>query len=234
MDKAIWHKEAYKTRVIQLLYDLSDVKFDLISKNNFELDTTWPTIELQNNKKYQTNKSKQSRLGRTRENSISSYISTTTISINPDASNANAHHTTHGGDNSLLSSTPLEMEDDFLFSASMNQNKSILYDKTNSNDDQRSLMANDIEHSSYWTNQIEQLREELNAKSKRNEELSECLLKQTNFCENLSALLRKSDDKNKELESKLEKSNAEFTKLEADNCKKNNYPLKLTTIILTF
>jgi hypothetical protein len=90
MEKAVWHNEEYKSRVIQLLYDLNDVSFDLISKNNFELDTTWPTIELQNNSKYNRNRAKN-RLNyrnRTRGNSISSFISTNMI-INSNAENNN-------------------------------------------------------------------------------------------------------------------------------------------------
>ncbi len=84
MEKAVWHNEEYKSRVIQLLYDLNDVNFELISKNNFELDTTWPTIELQNNTKYNRNRAKN-RLNyrnRTRGNSISSFVSTNILISN--------------------------------------------------------------------------------------------------------------------------------------------------------
>jgi hypothetical protein len=87
--------------VVQLLYDLNDVSFDLISKNNFELDTTWPTIDLQNNSKYTSNRAAKNRMsmmrngsGRTRNSSISSFASTANmlISSNNGEQQVNINH----------------------------------------------------------------------------------------------------------------------------------------------
>lgn len=58
-----------KARIIQLLYDLNDVNFDLIGKNNFELDIGWPSIQLLNAKSAHN----QQRARRT--SSVSSYVS---------------------------------------------------------------------------------------------------------------------------------------------------------------
>lgn len=63
-EQAVWYNQEYKARIIQFLYDLSDVNFELIARNNFELDTTWPTIQLN---------SKQT--SRNRTNSLTSYSS---------------------------------------------------------------------------------------------------------------------------------------------------------------
>jgi hypothetical protein len=56
-----------KSRIFQLLYELNDLNFDLLSKSNFELDTTWPLL--------QSNNPKLSLTKRNRTNSISSYSS---------------------------------------------------------------------------------------------------------------------------------------------------------------
>jgi hypothetical protein len=48
-ERSVWFNDELKYRIIQILYDLNDLDFDLISKNNFELDTTWPTIQLNRN-----------------------------------------------------------------------------------------------------------------------------------------------------------------------------------------
>jgi hypothetical protein len=150
------------------------------------------------------------------------------------------------GDNAsvLLSSTPLEMDNDFLFSASMNnmnsengknreldyqQNKitqSVYYDANNVNknyDDNKSIDtvnsdANaSVQNVSSLITQLDALRDQLNCKTKQNEELSACLLKQTNFCENLSELLRNSDDKSKDLEVTLAKNSTTISHLVAEN-----------------
>jgi hypothetical protein len=92
-ERAVWHNEDYKARIIQLLYDLNDLNFDLITRNNFELDASWPTIDLQNNKKYHKHKSMRQNLrlssNRTRGNSISSFLSHNIIMNNNNNNNNN-------------------------------------------------------------------------------------------------------------------------------------------------
>lgn len=45
LDTSIWFNLNKKLKIIQTLYDLNDVNFDILStKSNFELDTSWPTI----------------------------------------------------------------------------------------------------------------------------------------------------------------------------------------------
>jgi hypothetical protein len=133
------------------------------------------------------------------------------------------------------------MDNEFLFSASMNHEKnredgqqnritqSVYYDANyvnNNNrnyDDDKSIDMVNSEANASFQNvssliaQLDALREQLNAKTKQNEELSGCLLKQANFCENLSEMLRTSDGKNKELESTLAKYSKTIANLETEN-----------------
>ena len=78
LDKAVWFNEQVKSRVIQLLYDLNDADFELVSKNNFELDTTWPVLNIQTSKPGFSNLP----TNRRRTSSISSYISSFSVNIN--------------------------------------------------------------------------------------------------------------------------------------------------------
>lgn len=75
-DKSVWFNQNHKDKIIQLLYDLNDVNFELISKYNYELDTTWPVV--------------QSNLNSIGSNSLNSrtrtYSMTSFISINTDHS----------------------------------------------------------------------------------------------------------------------------------------------------
>jgi chromosome segregation ATPase len=147
----------------------------------------------------------------------------------------------------LLSSTPLEMEDDFLFSASMNMDtptatktpsgtdrinsQSVHYDENRNGgettEDNKSIdtvnseaaTANASNIIQQHASQLEVLREQLSVKTRQNEELSACLLKQTNFCENLSELLRTSDEKSKDLETRLTEQTKSMTSLEDRNGK---------------
>jgi hypothetical protein len=82
-DKSIWFNQDYKKKIIELLYDLNDVNFELISKNNYDLDTTWPVVQSNLN-----NKSSNLLNSRNRTYSMSSFIS-----INTD----------HGKDNDQVS-----------------------------------------------------------------------------------------------------------------------------------
>lgn len=68
-DKSVWFNQGYTSRIIQLLYDLNDINFDLISKSNFELDISWPSIHLNVNRINNINSA------RIRTHSISSYNS---------------------------------------------------------------------------------------------------------------------------------------------------------------
>jgi len=74
-DKAVWLNESYKSRIIQLLYDLNEINFDLVSKNNFELDTSWPTMQLSENRNSNLNNPQGQVLARNRTASITSYTS---------------------------------------------------------------------------------------------------------------------------------------------------------------
>jgi hypothetical protein len=73
-ESSVWLNEGLKSRIIQLLYDLSDANFELISRNNFELDTTWPTINLNTPNRNNFNKN----FDRHRTFSITSYTSINT------------------------------------------------------------------------------------------------------------------------------------------------------------
>ena len=104
-EKCVWLNEAHKSRIIQLLYDLNEVNFELIAKNNFELDSQWPTMQL--NDGSSRNPGAQTLGQRNRTASISSFSS---IMTENTAKNAGADSSMQ-----LLSSTPLEMDDDLMF-----------------------------------------------------------------------------------------------------------------------
>lgn len=72
-EKSVWFNDQLKSRIVQLLYDLNDLNFELISGNNFELDTNWPSININPAKKYSPNE-----LNRNRTLSICSYTSINT------------------------------------------------------------------------------------------------------------------------------------------------------------
>ena len=102
------------------------------------------------------------------------------------------------------------MDDDFLFlNSAASEYKSI--DTVNS---EAATAA--AENFSSLASQIEMLREQLAAKSKQNEELSECLVKQTSFCENLSEMLRASDQRRQEANSAANKYLEKISQLEED------------------
>ncbi len=128
----------------------------------------------------------------------------------------------------LLSSTPLEMENDFLFSkmdksatgdqheADQQENKiadltnklaikdnqlGIVLDELNKKNAENSMVLNQsfTSDSTMYIDkmalQIQQLNEQLGAKSQQISDLNSCLVKQTSFCENLSNLLQQSQEK---------------------------------------
>lgn len=72
-EQSIWLNENNKSRIISVLYDLNDLNFELISRNNFELDTTWPTIYLNT-----PNKNNFNNENRNRTFSVCSYTSINT------------------------------------------------------------------------------------------------------------------------------------------------------------
>jgi hypothetical protein len=80
------------------------------------------------------------------------------------------------------------------------------------------------------SNEIENLKKQLDAKSSQNTELNACLVKQTTFCENLSELLRKSEQKNVDLSEKEVTNSIQIKKLE----KSLGKFLKLPDITLLF
>lgn len=184
-EKTVWFEPDIKSRIFQLLYDINDVNFDLISKNNFELDQTWPTC--QPNKPF----SKQIR---NRTASISSFASFNidAVSIYNQSVNNNENL------NSLLSSTPLEMDD----------NLSRLNQSQESEEQNEPIRINsDSDLILKLNSQIEILTEQLNFKTKQNSDLNNCLIKQTNLGENLSDMLKNSQLKGTELEL-INKENA--------------------------
>jgi hypothetical protein len=44
-DDCFWTKSVYINRIIQALYQLNDVQFDLLSMSQYQLDVCWPTTE---------------------------------------------------------------------------------------------------------------------------------------------------------------------------------------------
>lgn len=45
IDDCFWTKSVYMNRVVQALYMLNDVHFDLLSAPQYQLDVCWPTAE---------------------------------------------------------------------------------------------------------------------------------------------------------------------------------------------
>ncbi len=139
-------------------------------------------------------------------------------STNPNNTNNNINDNS----NSLLSSTPLEMDDNL---SRLNQSNT----DDDHEDNQDSNYLNDSasikqNHSSDATisrlnAMIETLTEQLNFKTKQNSDLNNCLIKQTNLCENLSDMLKKSQQKNADLETTLEKSDMKILNLQNENGK---------------
>ncbi len=74
-ENSVWFDLNKKSKIIQILYDLNDINFDIITKANYELDTSWPTINLSSNQNNNSN------LNRTRTFSINSYSSTNTETV---------------------------------------------------------------------------------------------------------------------------------------------------------
>jgi hypothetical protein len=74
-DRSVWLNQSYKSRIVQLLYDLNDINFELVSKNNFELDTSWPTMQLNENRNTSLNTPQMQITARNRTASITSFTS---------------------------------------------------------------------------------------------------------------------------------------------------------------
>lgn len=223
-EKAVWFNESQKSRVFQLLYDLTDINFELISKSNFELDTTWPSAQHPNNPRIQ--------ITRHRTNSLTSYTSYYQEKDNVDN----------------LSSTPHDLDGEFLMSK-MNRatqeddNKSVgihstyqleleqqehkiteltnrlalkenqldtvieelkkkddsIYSTNGTNNSKQDVSSSNDNNSTMFLEkmeaQIKYLNDQLAAKVNQNLELNECLVKQTSMCENLSEMLKQSQEK---------------------------------------
>ncbi|CAF2883284.1 unnamed protein product [Rotaria sp. Silwood2] len=70
-DECFWTKPVYMNRIIQALYQLNDVQFDLLSILHYQLDVCWPTAEsIEYHQKLLPDA-----LSRFRTNSISSFLS---------------------------------------------------------------------------------------------------------------------------------------------------------------
>lgn len=74
--------------------------------------------------------------------------------------------------------------------------------------------------------QIQVLNDQLNAKTTQNNELNNCLIKQTNLCENLSQLLKQ----NQEKLADAEKEKAQL--LERNDQVQGNFGIKFMTLII--
>ncbi|CAF4965503.1 unnamed protein product [Rotaria sp. Silwood1] len=70
-DECLWTKPDYMNRIIQALYQLNDVQFDLLSILHYQLDVCWPTAESIDYRQ----KLLPDSLSRLRTNSISSFLS---------------------------------------------------------------------------------------------------------------------------------------------------------------
>lgn len=230
-DKAIWYNESQKSRVFQLLYDINEINFELLSKNNFELDTTWPTLTLNNpnNPKIQVT--------RHRTNSLASYTS---------------YYVEKEQGENLLSSTPHDIDGEHFLISKMNQssdnksmdlhssyqmefenqeakiteltNKLALKDnhldinldelKTKKPIDDKDIFSTtkseaDNDSTMFLEKmaaQIDSLNDQLRVKVHQNNDLNNCLIKQTNMCENLSDLMKENQDKIRILSGVREKN----------------------------
>lgn len=199
-EKAVWYDANLKSQIFQLLYDINEVNFDLLSKNNFELDTQWPSGQLAN---------KFAKVSRNRTASLSSF--------NFDAYSV-YNNQTNTNDPSLLSSTPLEMDDEL---SRLNQSQ----EDDNYNDSVSVRLTSksvvDDANLAKLNLQIESLTEQLNFKTKQNTDLNNCLLKQTTLSENLSDLLKANQLRTSELEANIEKNSEKYQSLQNDYGKRN-------------
>lgn len=82
IEQSIWFNPYYKSKIIQILYDLTDVNFDIISKLNYELDTSWPTIMASSSNTSSNTTPLTNTNSRTRTFSYSSYSSTNNEIVN--------------------------------------------------------------------------------------------------------------------------------------------------------
>jgi hypothetical protein len=71
MDECFWTKTMYMNRIIQALYQLNDVQFDLLSNSQYQLDVCWPTTDSIDIRPKHLSDS----MSRLRTNSISSFLS---------------------------------------------------------------------------------------------------------------------------------------------------------------
>ncbi|CAF1489418.1 unnamed protein product [Rotaria sordida] len=70
-DECFWTKSIYMNRIIQALYQLNDVQFDLLSTLSYQLDVCWPTAEsIDCHSKFSPDV-----ISRLRTDSISSFLS---------------------------------------------------------------------------------------------------------------------------------------------------------------
>jgi chromosome segregation ATPase len=90
-----------------------------------------------------------------------------------------------------------------------------LKQKKSSEEKGESLEENHIENERL-KEQVELLNEQIRSKSKQNQELSNCLMRQTQLSDNLSELLKKSESKNTELESNQVKNSGKIADMRSD------------------
>ncbi|CAF4456888.1 unnamed protein product [Rotaria sp. Silwood2] len=90
IDECFWTTPKYMNRIIQALYQLNDLRYDLLSNSQYQLDVCWPTIESVENRP----KTLSDAASRMRNNSVSSFLSMNSIdsqsiiAVVPDTSNS--------------------------------------------------------------------------------------------------------------------------------------------------
>ncbi|CAF1376053.1 unnamed protein product [Adineta steineri] len=90
IDECFWTTPTYMNRIIQALYQLNDLQFDLLTNSQYQLDVCWPTIESVESRP----KALSDAASRMRNSSVSSFLSMNSIdsqsiiSVVPDISNS--------------------------------------------------------------------------------------------------------------------------------------------------
>ncbi|UJR22765.1 hypothetical protein I4U23_025797 [Adineta vaga] len=75
IDECFWTTPSYMNRIIQALYQLNDLQFDLLSTSQYQLDVCWPTIESIESRP----KTLSDAASRMRNSSVSSFLSMNSI-----------------------------------------------------------------------------------------------------------------------------------------------------------
>ncbi|CAF1562535.1 unnamed protein product [Rotaria sordida] len=75
IDESFWTVPKYVDRIIQALYQLNDLRYDLLSNSQYQLDVCWPTTESLENR----SKTISDPVSRMRTNSVSSFLSMNSV-----------------------------------------------------------------------------------------------------------------------------------------------------------